>query len=71
MNTPRRAVNPVWEVGGQMEWPWSLALSTAAYTRWRKFGGVGAGNSKSKGVRAEGGELFAGNDFVVVGIEVW
>ena len=32
----------------------------------------GAGNSKSKGVRAEGAKLFAGNDFVVVvGIEVW
>lgn len=54
-----------------MEWPWSLALSTGASTRWRKFWGVAAGSSKSKGVRAEGGELFAGNDFVVVGIEVW
>lgn len=70
VNTPRRAVNPVWDRGGQTEWPWSLVLSTGASVRWRKFGG--AGNSKSKGVRAEGAKLFAGNDFVVVvGIEVW
>lgn len=48
-----------------------FGLEYSSIHQVEKVWGVGAGNSKSKGVRAEGGELFAGNDFVVVGIEVW